>query len=306
LACSLTLCLRPKTYEEALHKIKKYFKGIFFNVIIFYYRVLINAIAVFDTQTAAAKAISIFKIPRAGRPNKSQKLFLDAHFEGYSSSGKTKIAHYRWPGPGKKILLAHGWESNSARWTPYILGIQDLGFDIYALDAPAHGLSEGREFTPEIYADAIESIATEKKIDIIIGHSAGAYSALIYAHRNRINETVKSLVLLAPTGRIRDFIEKTFQMFKLKESVRQAYFNGFEELYKHELSYYDSDNLIKSVRQPGLLIHDKKDRTLPYADSVHIAENWPNARFITTEGFGHRLRSSIVIQHILDYLREIR
>jgi len=289
-----------------VHKIKKYFKGIIFNLIILYYRVHINTIALFDTQKAAEKAISIFKIPRAGRPNKSQKLFLEKHFIGYTSSGENKVAIYHWPGSGKKILLAHGWESNTARWAPYIPGIQELDFDIYALDAPAHGLSEGREFTPEIYADAIDHVATEKQVDIIIGHSAGAYSALIYAHRHRIHESVESLVLLAPTGRIRDFIEKTFQMFKLKESIRQAYFDGFEELYKHELSYYDSDNLIRTVTQSGLLIHDKKDRTLPYDDSVRIAENWPNARFITTEGFGHRLRSSVVSQHILDYLQEIK
>lgn len=289
-----------------MHKIKKYFKGIIFNLIILYYRILINTIALFDTQKAAEKAISIFKIPRAGRPNKSQKQYLIQHFEGYTSSGENKIAVYHWPGSGKKILLAHGWESNTARWAPYIPGIQELNFDIYALDAPAHGLSGGREFTPELYADAIEGLAREKEIDIIIGHSAGAYSALIYAHRNRTTETVESLVLMAPTGRIRDFIEKTFQMFKLKESIRRAYFNGFEELYKHELRYYDSDNLIKTVKQSGLLIHDKKDRTLPYKDSVRIAENWPNARFITTEGYGHRLRSSVVSQHILDYLQEIR
>lgn len=267
-----------------------------------YYSILINMVSLFSKEKAAEMAINIFKRPRNGRPKGRHLEYLKKHKAGQFQSQGLSHSYYHWSGKGDSILLLHGWESNSVRWKPYIEDLQKRDYNIYAFDAPAHGLSEGHYFTPELYADAIQDFLEKHNIKIILGHSVGAYATLIYCKRPIRSDHLKHLILLAPTGKIRDFMNRFFDILKLNTSIRDHYFNNFQKLYQHELEYYDSDNLVQGIGLDGILIHDKNDITLPYKDSELIAANWPEGKFITTEGFGHRLKSTEVTKQIFAYL----
>jgi pimeloyl-ACP methyl ester carboxylesterase len=41
------------------------------------------------------------------------------------------------------------------------------------------------------------------------------------------------------------------------------------------------------VRPPLLVVHDRDDRRLPWAESVALVDMWPGARLTTTAGLGH-------------------
>ena len=271
-----------------------------------YYSISINGISYISKEWAAQLALKLFMKPRAGRPKGAQTNYLTkSRWISISSHGHA-IQAYRWPGGTKNILLLHGWESNTSRWKPYVQKLVDLGYTVYAIDAPAHGLSEGNEFTPELYADAIDAFLKMQEVDVIMGHSVGAYSAMIYCKRPERISRLKYVMLLAPTGKIKDFMNRSFDVLKIRQKVRDHYFRNFEAMYHHELSYYDAENLIKHTKLKGMLMHDKNDKTLPYSDSVLIAQNWPQGEFVSTEGYGHRLKSTEVSEIIFRYLKSIK
>jgi pimeloyl-ACP methyl ester carboxylesterase len=38
---------------------------------------------------------------------------------------------------------------------------------------------------------------------------------------------------------------------------------------------------------PALIIHDREDRVAPFEGGERLANDWPNAEFLPTEGLGH-------------------
>ena len=57
---------------------------------------------------------------------------------------------------------------------------------------------------------------------------------------------------------------------------------------------------------PGLVVHDRHDLVVPWSDGREIAARWPRARFVATDGLGHRkvLRAPEVNRLILGFLRQ--
>ena len=113
------------------------------------------------------------------------------------------------------------------------------------------------------------------------------------------------MILMAPNGRLRYLLESYFNVLGFSKRMRSAYLKNFEKVYGNPPEAYDSHVLIKDIGMHGLLIHDRNDRVLPHEESLLIAEAWPQCTFHTTEGYGHRLRSSEVKDLILDYLDSI-
>ncbi len=283
----------------------KVLKRIVYKILVFIYGFGINFISFFSTNIAAKITFKVFKKPRGGKLKKSQSDYLHQELDGYFEVNNDKIAYYRWPSNGQKILLIHGWESSSVRWKPYLSTLIDKGFDVYALDAPAHGLSSGKYFTPQLYADAIAHLVEKFNISILLGHSVGAYSALIYAHSKERSSSLKHLLLMAPTGNMVKFMDRFFKLLGLRDTIKEQYYKNLKSEYLEEPEYFNSYNLIKNIQLKGLLIHDINDNTLPFSDSLLIAENWPKGTFIQTEGFGHRLKSTEVKNAIFNYLDQV-
>ncbi len=213
-----------------------------------------------------------------------------------------EIALYNWKATGPSILLIHGWESHSYRWKNYIQHFSELNYNIFAIDAPAHGLSSGKEFTPLYYAKAIDKVVQESNIRYILSHSVGAYSTIYYLSHFNTPDDLESVILKAPTGSLKSFTNQFFNFLKLNQSIRDSYEDIFEDTYGKPMDYYDSFELIKKINISGLLIHDNDDAVLPVEESHLIHQNCPQGKFITTDGHGHRLLKSQVMNLISDFL----
>ncbi len=67
---------------------------------------------------------------------------------------------------------------------------------------------------------------------------------------------------------------------------------------------FSSQNMAHSVGLPALIIHDRDDRDIPWQEGEAVARAWPHARFLRTEGLGHRriLRDPDVIDRVVRFL----
>jgi pimeloyl-ACP methyl ester carboxylesterase len=67
-----------------------------------------------------------------------------------------------------------------------------------------------------------------------------------------------------------------------------------------------NEDLVKQIRIPALMFHDRSDNVTPVEDSRAIANAWSEARYIETNGLGHRgaLQSVEVHEQVVRFLAE--
>jgi pimeloyl-ACP methyl ester carboxylesterase len=63
--------------------------------------------------------------------------------------------------------------------------------------------------------------------------------------------------------------------------------------------------MVKQINTPALMFHDVADNVTPVDDSRAIAKAWENARFVETNGLGHRgaLQSKEIHEQVLNFLK---
>ena len=87
----------------------------------------------------------------------------------------------RW-GEGPAVLLLHGWAGRPTQFAHLIEQLVGAGYSVYALDAPAHGRSPGREANVVLFAHALLEAAGElPPLRAVVGHSLGGAAALLAA-----------------------------------------------------------------------------------------------------------------------------
>jgi pimeloyl-ACP methyl ester carboxylesterase len=77
---------------------------------------------------------------------------------------------------------------------------------------------------------------------------------------------------------------------------------GIEHRFGMPWSAFEAERSIGE--QPLLVIHDRSDREVPYADGMRHARAWPRGRMLETVGLGHRrlLADTTVIDAVADFL----
>ncbi|MDN3678696.1 alpha/beta hydrolase [Flavobacterium paronense] len=72
-----------------------------------------------------------------------------------------------------------------------LLYLKPLGKTIIAIDAPAHGLSDGKEFNAPKYAEYLHVLIQKYQPKIIIGHSIGGAAIAYYLNKYQNTEIEK-------------------------------------------------------------------------------------------------------------------
>lgn len=261
----------------------------------------INSISFFSKRTAGKIAVYLFTTPRRGRITENQSDFLGTSFREEIDYKDTSIMTYRWLGKGKTILLAHGWESNSARWQPLIKQLKKHNYSIVALDAPAHGRSGSKRFTAIQYAEFINVVSKKFNPDIIIGHSAGGMACAFYQSQNKL-ETKEDLILLGTPSEFTDVLERYFNMMSYNSRTISSVNSLIKERFNAKPSDFSTAKSLEKNTSKGLIIHDENDGIIPYDDALLINQNFKDSKLITTSGLGHSLNDESVHEYIYNFL----
>ncbi len=261
----------------------------------------INKLSVFSSKYAATKALNLFSTPRKGKTNEEQNDFLNTAFKEELLYNGNEIMTYRWLGKRQTILLAHGWESNSARWQTLIKSLQKSNFNIIALDAPAHGNSGSSYFNAILYAEFINVVVKKFNPTILIGHSVGGMATVFSYHKYQFTNIEKMILLGAPSE-LTDVFKRYVTMMsynkRIENQINNLIFNRFKKYPKD----YSSAKFLNKSTFEGLIIHDEKDSIIPYSDALLINNSFKNSKLITTQNLGHSLNSDGVRTHITDFI----
>lgn len=262
---------------------------------------IVNGTSVVSAHMAARMALKIFSVPKKGKIQPEEAEFLDTSEKTLLSYEDVKIMTYRWPGPGKSILLAHGWESNSYRWKDLIEVLNNHGFQVIALDAPAHGNSGGRYFNALIYSEFIKEVVHHFQPQIVIGHSVGGMASIFFQHNNP-GHPLEKLILLGAPSNFKDVLQRYVDLLGYNRRVHESLSELILSRFGNRPEFYSVENFNGFDELEGLIIHDKKDLIIPFEDGEHIHDHFPNSTLIPTTGFGHGLKQAEVNKHILKFI----
>ena len=263
--------------------------------------VIIKFISLFSPRTAGKIAIKLFSSPRRKRLKEIERDFLETAFIEDLKYDNTTIMTYRWLGKKDTILLVHGWESNSVRWKDLIIKLSALDYNVIALDAPAHGRSGGKVFNAVIYSECINLVVKKFNAKIIIGHSVGGMATTFFQHKYKL-PTVEKLILLGAPSNFVGVFERYVKMMGYNKRVKRSINDIVFERFNNRPEHFNAAKFSETIVAQGLLIHDKYDTIIPYSDAEDFKNFYKNSQLITTEGFGHGLKSDAVDDHILAFV----
>jgi len=262
---------------------------------------IINFISLFSQRTAGKMALKLFSSPKRKKIKERDKDFLETAFIEDLKYNDISIMTYRWLGKKDTILLAHGWESNSVRWKDLILKLKALDYNVIALDAPAHGLSSGKLFNAVVYSECINVVVKKFNAKIIIGHSVGGMATTFFQYKYQL-PTVEKLILLGAPSNFVSVFERYVNMMGYNTRISKSINNIIYERFNNKPEHFNAAKFSKTITAKGLLIHDKFDTIIPYTDAEDFKTFYKNSKLITTEGFGHTLKSETVDDHILAFV----
>lgn len=280
---------------------KKNFTFIFTKTIGLY----INLLSYIMPDKALSLAYGFFSQPRKGKlsPNNLPEILKEAKLET-SSHNDHQFQTYTWQGNENKILLVHGWESNASRWEKLIRLLIKSGSTIIAIDAPAHGLSSGKEFNVPTYAEFINTFSKIHQPNIIIGHSMGGVACAYYQHNYQQNH-IEKMVLLGSPSDFNVLMQKYIDLLGLNSKVYLLIKTYIKHRFNIDTNEFTSHYFLKNTTIPGIIAHDIHDDIVAFSEAKKIASSWKNAHFIETQNLGHSMQDDGLNHTIYQFLFEV-
>jgi len=269
-------------------------------------RRLLNGTARVYRRGAGKMAYYFLTTPRRLADDPGTDVFLKEADKCVFPFADQNIQCYHWPGSGPSVLLLHGWESSTARWFEMYEPLRQAGFNIYAIDAPAHGQSEGKKFNVFMYAQVLDAYFTQLGFapDYWVGHSGGGMAAIYYASKVDYTYAPKRIVSMAVPGQLENFIDKFCEMVGANDRVKYGIEYTMHRRLDHRFADIDFTEYVKNVAVPGLVIHDEEDDVAPIAGAERMHANWRGSEIATTKGRGHSLTGSLVPAIVVEYIRK--
>lgn len=247
---------------------------------------------------AAALAMRVFSSPRR-RPRPAHELEALGRARRFFIPFRDGALHaWEWGEAGPRVLLVHGWEGRAAQLAPFAERLAELGFRVVGFDAPAHGDSPGASCTFFDFADAILAAAdTLGPLHGVVTHSMGG-AATAWAARNR--PLAKRYAMIAPPADVRDFSRGFARLMQLSDEVLTRMEQRIERRFGIRLDEVRTDRSVSQQSAPLLVVHDVADREVPFEKGRVIADAWPGAVLVRTDGLGHQriLRDAEVVRMI--------
>lgn len=262
----------------------------------------INILSIVYPEKAKILAYRLFSEPRAGKinPQKLPKTLVHTDKEIFTFEEDT-FQTYTWKGSDEIILLVHGWESNASRWKKLLHHLKPLGKTIIAIDAPAHGMSSGKEFNAPKYAEYINVLTQKYTPTYIIGHSIGGAAVTLFLNKFK-TDFVKKVVLLGSPSDFKIINNNYVEMLSLNSKVKTLLEVYYYEKFGININEFKGHLFAEHFSQKAIIAHDVDDEIVLIDEGKKYASTWKNAIYIETNGLGHSMHDENLYQKISEFI----
>ena len=236
-------------------------------------------------QLAARLALKLFMQPRRkARSIQEMDFLLTGKQVNFKSHRKART----W-GQGPVIWLLHGWESRGSTFFKLIPLLVNRGFQVVAWDGPAHGDSPGKSTHIPDYAYCLSEDLKQQLFEkpvALIGHSfGGAALAVLF----KIHKMPAKVVIVSAPTRIINIFNGFAKMINLSEKAKNKFISLAESGSGYSLLGGSLISNDISQSSEVLIIHDREDDVIPFADFDALKKTWLSGQFLATKNLGHRL-----------------
>jgi len=186
---------------------------------------------------------------------------------------------------------------------PFVFPLLQAGYRVIAYDQPAHGVSEGRLTGLPDFAEVLGQVAAyHGGIEAVIAHSLGGPGAALALAWNRVS--FRKIVLVSPPADLVGYSRRFARWYWMPEPVRKAMQSAIEERYGVRWEDLEVGRVAPRLGAKALVIHDRDDHMMPWTHGAKVAESWPGARLMLTDGLGHGriLRDENVMRAAADFI----
>jgi pimeloyl-ACP methyl ester carboxylesterase len=264
----------------------------------------INILSIAFPKKATQCAYALFSEPRKGKLSLDQlpKILQEAKTEK-TQHGDSYFQTYTWKGSDNVILLVHGWESNASRWENLLPFLQKSGSTIVAIDAPAHGLSSGTEFSIPLYSAFIHHTVQKFKPNYLIGHSIGGQTCLYYQSLYQ-NKDIEKMVILGAPSDFNIILSNFISLLQLNSTIAKNIENHYLTHFKLNIHEFSSQLFAQKISTKGFIAHDIEDTVVKITEAKKIANSWKNAVLLETKGLGHSMHDGHLYTKVTQFLFE--
>jgi pimeloyl-ACP methyl ester carboxylesterase len=217
------------------------------------------------------------------------------------SDGRLRLAAHAW-GRGPLVVLVHGWNGRGMQLEAMARALAARGHRAVAFDHPAHGSSRGRTVTLPEMADAIGLVSDQLGgARALVAHSLGAAAATLALSRGL---SPARAVYLAPPLHPERWIARFGRALGLPASAEEGLVAALERRAGVPVAALHPLALAPRQKTELLIVHDRGDREVPIEEGEALAQAWPGARLVVTEGLGHKrlLSSEFAVELVADFV----
>lgn len=273
-------------------------------LVIFYLRAKLNIMAAISTKWAVKTAFKIFSTPYR-KPRSVAPPVFEKSSEIKLRVNGLNLYGYAWQTDRtNKILILHGFESRAYNFDRYVQPLLKAGYGVYAMDAQAHGKSEGKTITVPEYVDMLREL--EKQTGKFIGYMAHSFGGLaISLYKEQERDHLSKIVLIAPATETSSAINLFVRFFRLSSAMKEGINDYILKKSGKTTDYYSVKRAMLQIANPVLWIHDEDDDITPIEDIKPLLDKQPeNIEFMITQGLGHRkiYKDNNVVKKIISFL----
>lgn len=258
-------------------------------------------LSIFFPRFIAKKAEALFLTPiRYQRPENENDV--------YALANKFKILNglqvYQWgQSENPSVLLVHGWNGRGTQLGYFVQDLLEKGFNVIAIDGPAHGESEGVMTHVGAFSQAL--IDVQKyfgPLQGVIAHSFGGGCSVFAAFRGM---DVRKIVLIGSPAHYDRVVNSFLNRMRLSKRTKKIFTESLTNqvgIKPQDLNIGILGSQLKNVQ--GLIVHDELDKEVPVTAAHAIHEKWQGSEVFITRGLGHKrvLRDKEVSLKISEFL----
>jgi alpha-beta hydrolase superfamily lysophospholipase len=212
----------------------------------------------------------------------------------------------------KKILITHGWISRAAYMARLIQALFQQGYEVYALDFPAHGDAKGLQLP---WTDAVailkDTINQHGPFFSVIGHSFGGSMLLNTLNISgqlpqwHLRHKPQRAILIASPVQMRGTVNQHAKRFKLSGQAYLQLCQFMQQQAAFDIKLVGLNHFIaQSPDVPFLCIHGEKDETISPKESIEFCKKYRNSRLCLLPDANHAsvLLDNRVEQIVCDFL----
>ena len=211
-------------------------------------------------------------------------------------------------GQGPVVHLVHGWGGWRGQLGAFVAPLVAAGYRVVAVDAPSHGDSAPGVMGPH-HSSVMEMIealeAADRELGPAVGIIAHSLGCTVAGQVITAGRPVERLVLVAPNPSFHDLLEEYARLLRLPRRIASHLEAELEAIAHRPLATFDLVGLPAEHPLPAtLVVHDRADKETPYRVGARLADTWPGARLVSTQGLGHQqvLADRTVVQEAVDHL----